>query len=319
MALPNTNFTTLIASTLQNFSQKIFDNVTTHTTLTRFLKEKGNIKIVGGGRQFIHQLLYQKNTSFGSRASMDTISLPTTDPISASEWEIKVLSGSIVLPELDIAKNAGSKEKLLDYANAKRMEAEVSMAELLSDQIWKESTGDNDFDSIPEIINEDPTAAVGGINGSAQSFWRNVSYGTTVSAFSANNAGINAIDTALMDATHGTQGPKLIVTTKAVFTLYNNSLASNVRYNNTKSGDAGFKELYYADMPFVADADCPSANLYGIDTDNLKLQVLAQGNFGQSPFKWSTNQLAQSSLMYLFANLTCGSRRTNFVIDSITG
>jgi len=319
MALPNTNFTTLIATTLQNFGNKILDNVTTHITLTRFLKEKGNIKISAGGRQFIHQLLYQKNTSFGARSSMDTIDLPVTDPITASEWEIKVLSGSIVLPELDIAKNAGSKEKLLDYANAKRMEAEVSMAELLSDQIWKTSTGDNDFDSVPEIVNTVPTVAVGGINGSAQAFWRNVIYGTTVTGFATANEGINAIDTALMDATHGTQGPKLIVTTKAIFTLYNNSLSSNVRYTNTKSGDAGFRTLLYADLPFVADADCPSGRLYGIDTENLKLQVLSQGNFGQSPFKWATNQLAQSSLMYLFANLTCGSRRTNFVINSITG
>ena len=314
---PNANFTTLIATTLQNFSNKIFDNVTTHTTLTRFLKEKGNIKIIGGGRQFIHQLLYAKNSSFGARSSMDTISLPVTDPISASEWEVKVLSGSIVLPELDIAKNAGSKEKLLDYANTKRMEAEVSMSELLSDQIWSTATTDNDFDSITEIVNSVPTVDVGGVSASANAFWRNTAYATVVTGFATSNEGINAIDTNLMAATHGTMGPKLIVTTKAIFSLYNNALASNVRYTNTKSGDAGFRELMYADMPFVADADCPTGFLYGLDTENIKLQVLSQGNFGQSPFKWSTNQLAQSSLVFLFANLTCGSRRTNFVVSGI--
>lgn len=60
-------------------------------------------------------------------------------------------------------------------------------------------------------------------------------------------------------------------------------------------------------------------NLYGIDTDNLKLQVLSQGNMKQSPFQWSHNQLTETALMYFYGNLSCGSRRTNFVIDSVAG
>ena len=320
---PNSNFSTLIATTLQNFSNTILDNVITNTTLARFLRKSGNVKIVGGGRQFIHQIMYQKNSSFAARGGLDTIAIPNTDPVTASEWEIKVLSGSLFLPELDIAKNSGSREKLLDYANAKKQEAVLSMSELLGDQLWTAvaSIGANDMDSIPKIIAHDITAssAVGGINQSGETWWRNYSYGTAVTAFSASNAGINAIDTGLNNSTYGSMGPKLIVTTKAIFTLYMLSLTANARYTNMGSADGAFKELMYASLPFVFDDDCPAGDLYGIDTDNVKLQVLAQGNFKQSPFKWATNQLAQSALMYLFANLTTGSRRTNFVLESVTG
>jgi hypothetical protein len=320
---PNTNFSTLIATTLQNYSNTLMDNVVTNTTLARFLRRAGNIKIESGGRKFIHQILYSKNSSFAARASLDTISIPNTDSVTASEWEIKVLSGSIFLPELDIAMNAGSREKLIDYAKAKRMEAEISMSELLSDQCWTAvaSIGSNDMDSIPKIVAHDVTvsSSVGGINQSAETWWRNYTYGTTITVFSASNDGINAIDTALNNSTYGNQGPKLIVTTKAIYTIYMKTLQSQARYTNMDEADGGFKTLMYATLPFVFDDDCPSGDLYGLDTQNLALQVLAQGNFKQSPFKWATNQLAQSALMYLFCNLSTGSRRTNFVVESISG
>lgn len=321
MATPNTNFSTLIATTLQNFSNKIVNNVMTNNALFYLLNKAGNVKVISGGRQFIHQVLYSQNSSFGARGKLDTIDLPVTDPITVSEWDIKNINGSIVLPTMDVAMNAGSREKLLDYANAKRLEAEVSMGEVMGDQVFAESPGTNDMDSIPIIIAEDVTAStsVGGINQSAQSWWRNQSYDTAVTAFNTSNAGVNAIDTSLNNATFGKMGPKVIVTTKAIFTLYMLSLTSNARYMNMELGDAGFKALQYATIPFVFDDNCPSGNLYGIDTDNLKLQVLAQGNMKMTSFQVARNQLAESALFYMFCNLTCGSRRTNFVIDSITG
>jgi len=323
VATNNPNFSTLIATTLQNFSNKIADNVTTNITLTRYLKKAGNIKVVGGGRKFVHPIFYAKNSSFAARGKLDTISTPVTDPITDSEWDIKVLDGSIVLPTLDVAMNSGKKEQLLNYVQAKKMEAEVSMSELLSDQAWNTSVGTNDFDSIPRHISETPSADsdVGGIDSTAgnATWWRNYSHDTAVSAFNTSQAGINAIDTSVNASTFGIQGPKLIVTTKAIFTLYMLGLTSNVRYAKLDEGDAAFRALQYATMPFVADDDCVSGNLYGIDTENTWLQVLGMGNMKQTMFQFKTDQLAESALMYFFANISSGSRRTNFVIDSITG
>lgn len=318
---PNTNYTTLIVTTLNNQSAKIINNVMTNTSLTRHLRLKNNVKIIPGGRKFTHPLLYAKNSSFQARTKLETIDLPVTDPLTDSEWDIRILDGSIVLPTLDVAMNAGSKEKLLDFANAKALEAQVSMVELLSDQIWKGSpNGTTDFDSIPSIIRENvsESADVGGINQSSNTWWRNYSYDTAVSAFNTSNNGMNAIDTALNEATFGMMGPKIIVTTKKIFTLYMIGLSNNARYQTMGVGDAAFRELQYGTMPFIADDDCPTGNLYGIDTDNVRLQILAGGNFKKTEFRNATNQLVESALFYLFANLTCGSRRTNFVVDSIT-
>lgn len=320
---PNSNFTTLIATTLQNFSNSMFNNVVTNNAALLMLQKAGNIKIVSGGRQFVHQLLYAKNSSFAARGKLDTIDLPVTDPLTASQWNIKIVDGSLVLPTLDVAMNSGSREKLLDYTNAKKLEAEVSMTEVLGDQIFGSSPGSDDMDSIPSIIREDVTAdtSVGGINQSDNSWWRNYSYDTSVTAFNTSQAGFTAIDTSLNQTIKGRMGPKLHVTTPTIFTLFQLGLTSNMRYRSEdlELGKAGFKALEYAGAPVVFDDNCPSGNWYGIDTESIKLQVLTQGNMKQTPFQFSTNQLVESALIYMFTNLTSGSRRTSFVIDSITG
>lgn len=60
-------------------------------------------------------------------------------------------------------------------------------------------------------------------------------------------------------------------------------------------------------------------NMYFIDTNSLWLQVLAQANMQVTQFQLETDQLASSALMYMAANLTTGSRRTQGVLTSITG
>lgn len=320
----NASFTTLIATTLQNYSNKILDNIVSNNAALYFMKKAGNIQVVGGGRQFVEQLLWRANTSFAARASMDTILTPVTDAITAAVYEVKVVSGSIVIPTLDVAKNSGSKEKLIDYTKAKIMEAEVSMGEVLGDQMFTATPGANDMDSLPYLISTTPSTQtdVGDIDSSnsAYSYWRNYVYTTSsISTFNSTQNGLNAIDTSLNASTFGRMGPKLIITTKKNYTLYQLSLTSNARYMNMDLGDAGFKALQYATIPFVFDDNCPANYLYGIDTESIKLKVLAQGNLKQTAFQIATDQLASSALMYLFGNLTCNSRRTNFVIGTISG
>ena len=180
------------------------------------------------------------------------------------------------------------------------------MGEVLGDQLYLTTTTGNDFDSIPEIIAEDVTvtSSIGGINQSDNSYWRNYSYDTAVTAFNTSQAGLNAIDTSLNEATFGTRGPKLMTTTKAIYTLYQLGITTNQRYAPVDMGNAGFKALQYATIPIVFDDNVPTGNLYGIDTDSLKLKVLSQGNMRQTPFQMKFDQLAEAALLYLFGNLT---------------
>lgn len=324
MATGNTSFSTLLTTTLANYGREIFDNVTTNNALLYLLKQSGNIKVVGGGETFNHPLIYQKNSSFQMYNSLDVIPLTVTDGATRASYNIKVAAGSITLPTLDLAKNAGSKEKLLDYAEVKKMEAEISMTELLGDQVFEDGSTDQEFGGLQYLINESPstqTASVGGIATSANSntYWHNYSYDTVVGSFNSTDFGLKAMNTCLNEATFGRMGPKAIFTTKAVYQLYELALTGQIRYTRTDLADKGFQALQYATLPVMFDDSCPPANMYFVDTDSLWLQVLAQGNMQITQFQLKDDQLASSALMYLFGNLTTGSRRTNAVIDSITG
>jgi len=324
MASGNTSYSTLITTTLQDHGKEIFDAVSTNNALYWLLKRNGNIKVRSGGRKFNHPLIYATNSSFAMYDKLGTISLPVTDNITRAEYDIKVAAGSIVLSTIDLAMNAGDREKLLDLADEKKMEAEISMSELLGDQVFGTGAAATSFGGLQYLIHETPSSQtdVGGITASSASgntYWKNEAYATVVSGFNTSDEGLTAMNTALNNATFGRQGPKAIFTTKTIYGLYEVGLTSNIRYANTDLADAGFRNLQYTTLPVLFDDNCPSGNLYMVDTDSLWLQVLAQANMEVTQFQIMEDKLASSALMYLAGNLTTGSRRTQVVMNSITG
>ena len=320
----NTNYNTLVTTTLQDHGREIFDAVSTNNPLYWLLKKSGNIKIRKGGRVFTHPLIYGTNSSFAMYDKLGTIALPVTDLVTRAEYAIKVAAGSIVLSTIDMAMNAGDREKLLDYADEKKLEAEISMSQLMGAQVFKDGSTATDFGGLQYLIHETPSSQtdVGGItssNASGNSYWRNYAYVTAVTAFNTTQAGLIAFNSVLNNTVKNNQGPRAIITTPAIYQLYELGLTSNMRYASNELGDAGFRTLSYSTLPVIFDDNCPAGNVYFVDTNSLWLQVLAQANMEVTQFENRDNQLASSSLMYLAGNLTSGSRRTNGVVTSVTG
>lgn len=326
--MANTSYTTLITTTLQNHGNEIFDAVSTNVSLLWMLKKAGNVKISSGGRSFTHPIIYQKNPSFQMYDKMGTISLGLTDGITRAEFNIKVAAGSISLSTIDLAMNAGNKEKLLDYADVKRQEAEISMTELLggTSGVWGDLSPSTEFGGLPYLITSNTsveTVNVGGISSSAYSYWRNQYYNTTIGTFNTvitdTNNGLVRWNALLNACTFGRQGPTAIFTTKTIYGLYEIGLTSNIRYTSTDLADAGFKHLMYTTLPVLFDDNCISGDTFFVDTNSLWLQVLSQANGKITQFQLKDDQLASSALMYLAGNLTCGSRRTQGIIANTTG
>jgi hypothetical protein len=323
VATGNTNFSKLITTTLQNLPAEVFDAVSTNNALLYMLQKRGNLKIVAGGRTFTHPIYYRKNTSFKSYGKLDTIDTPLMDDISRAEYPIKVIAGSVVISLLEEAMNAGNKEKLIDLVEETVTRAKISMGEVMGDQVFDTGAAANDVDGLQHLVADSPSTQtdVGGIDASASdnTYWRNDAYTTTISAFNTSNNGLTQMNNRLNNTTFGRQGPRAIVTTKTVYSLYEIGLTSNIRYVTTELADAGFRHLAYTTMPVVFDDNCPANHMYFVDLDNLWLQVLARGNMEMTDMQPSHDQLLRVALLYLFGNLTTGSRRTNGVITAITG
>ncbi len=314
MATGNSSFTKLITTTLQNLPSEIFDAVSTNNALLYMLKKKGNLKVVSGGRSFTHPIYYKQNTSFKSYAKTDTIDTPLMDDVTRAEYPIKIIAGSVVISTLEEAMNAGNKEKLIDLVDETVTRAKISMAEVMGDQVFSLGTAANDMDGLRFLIHTAPEGQtdVGGIDASAtgNEYWRN-QIGTTADFSGTAATSFGKMSALVASCTFGRQGPRLVITTKTLYSEYEALLTSNIRYVTTELADAGFLHLAYQTMPLIFDDNCPSGAMYFVDTDNLWLQVLARGNMELTDMQPSHDQLMRVALLYIFGNLTTGSRRTN--------
>jgi hypothetical protein len=308
----NSSYTKLITTTLQNLPSEIFDAVSTNNALLYVLQKKGNIKVSQGGKSFTHPIYYKANTSFTTYNKTDTIATPLMDDITRAEFGIKIVAGSVVISLLEEAMNAGNREKLIDLVEETATRAKISMSEILGDQTFSDGTGDKNFGGLPFLINSSPSTQtnVGGIDPSSYSYWRN-QIGTTADFSNSATTSLGKMSALVAACTFGRQGPRLVVTTKTLYSEYEAMLTSNIRYVTTELADAGFLHLAYQTMPVVFDDNCGSGAMYFVDTDNLWLQVLARGNMEMTDMQPSHDQLMKVALLYVFGNLTTGSRRTN--------
>ena len=328
MATGNSTYATLATTTLIHFANEIFDAVVTNNACLNQLQKAGNVKVVGGGRQFTHPVFYQSNSTFGAIGKFGTIPTDLQDPLTRAEYDICVIAGSVVYSIVEEAMNAGNKEKLIDYVESLKMVAERSMSEVMGDQVMKAESarGASDFDSIPFLIADNPSAgasqsAVGGVNATSSggTWWRNATYSSSITAFSVSSDGLEAFDTLLNRCTKGREGPTFGITTATILTLYQLVLAAQVRYTSIDKGDLGFKNLLYATIPIMIDDNTPADHCYFVNGNAFKLQVLAKGNMMMTPGQPAYSQLMVRHLMYFLGNITTGDRRTSGVIASITG
>ena len=310
-----TSWSAAATRTAPNWGDEIFDGISTNNAFVWMVRQAGNIKVVSGGRTFTHPLLYQTNSSFAARSATATIPTPDPDIITRSEWPIRVIDGSVTISLLEDAQNQGE-SALIGLLEEKKLEGTVSMTEVLGDELI-DGTGTNpSWDSLETIISTTNTTTVGGIAGSSAD-WQNYS-AAIAGAFNTSNNGITAMDTAVRSASFGSRGPRAIFTTSSVWGLYYISQSGNIRYYNEELADAGFQHMNFRTLPVLWDDNIDAGRMYGVDTDCLWLQVLRKGNMVTSKFRESVDQLSLVSLMFLFGNLTTGSRRTQFVVTGIT-
>ena len=311
----NASYNAQQSRTQPKFGDEVFDGISSNNALVWMLRQSGNIKVENGGRTFTHPIMYALNPTFAARAHDATISGADQQTHTHSEWNVRVISGRIDLYKLHQAMNQGE-SVILRYLEEKKSSATVSMTEVLGDQLVDGTGTDPDWDSLETIVSTTNTTTVGGIAGS-DATWQNYS-AATGGAFNTTNNGITAWDAAIRGTTFGNKSPRAIFTTSAIFGLYYISQAGNIRYYNEELADAHFEHLNFGRRPVLWDDNIDTGLTYFVDTDSLWLQVLKMGNMVTTEFIPTAGQLSNSALMYLFGNLTTGSRRTQGVVTGQT-
>jgi len=175
MPFANPNISDIMATTIENRSKKIADNVTNNNALLKRLSTKGKIKTVSGGTYIMQELSFAENSNAGWYSGYDILPTGVTDVLSAAQYDWKQAAVPVVISGLEQLQNSG-KEAMIDLMESRLSVAESTLANLITGGLYSDGTGagGKEIDGLDAALPVDPTAApYGGIDGDTFSFWRN--------------------------------------------------------------------------------------------------------------------------------------------------
>lgn len=246
MAFANSSISDVIATTIQNRSGELSDNVTNNNALMRKLKAKGNVRPFGGGNVILEEIMYADASTIttNSYSGYETINVGQNSPISAAQFSIKQYAGSIVMSGLEILQNSG-KEQIIDLMDGRMRVAEAQLMNRVDYDMYQDGTGNagKNFDGLATAVPDDPTTGTyGGISRSTWSFWRSQYYrGVTDGGAAVSAANIQTYMTTLgLRCVRGSNKPDLWIGDATYFGFYVASLQANQRITSLSGeGKAG--------------------------------------------------------------------------------
>jgi len=313
MAFPNV--TDIVATTIQNRSRKIADNVTKNNALTSRLDDRGNVKPFGGGNTIMQELSYAQNANAGWYSGYDLLPVAAQDVISSAEYAIKQLACPIVMSGLEQLQNAG-REQMIDLLEGRINVAEATMANLMAAGIYADGTGSGgkELTGLNAAVPTAPTTGTyGGIDRATWVFWQPQVFGRANLAVPGPFTGTNiqeAFNGLWAKLVRGSDRPELIVVDNTIWQYYLASLQIQQRFTGTETGKLGFPSLKFMDADVVLDGGiggfCPAGTAFFLNTKYIFLRPHSSRNMVTlSPNRrYAINQDAEVQILAWAGNLT---------------
>jgi len=310
MSFPNVS--DIVATTIQNRSRQIADNVTKNNAILSRLNQRGNVKTISGGNVIFEELSFAENANGGFYSGYDLLPVAAQDVISAAEFQIKQYAVPVVMSGLEMLQNSG-KEQFIDLLEARLNVAESTMMNQLSQSIYSDGTGSGgkEVTGLDLAVPSDPTTGTyGGINRATWSFWQSkiYDYGGSPATKDTIQGGMNTLWANLI---RGNDRPDLIVLDTNYWSLYMGSLQAQQRFTSPEVGNLGFPSIKFMDADVVLDGGiggyCPANTGFFLNTKYLKWRPHAQRNMVPlSPNRrYAINQDAEVQILAWAGNLTC--------------
>lgn len=313
MAFPN--ITDIVATTIQNRSRTIADNVTFNNALSAKLNQRGNVKTFSGGNTIMQELSFAMNANGGWYSGYDLLPVAAQDVISSAEYTIKQLACPIVMSGLEQLQNAG-REQMIDLLEGRITVAESTMANLLSGGLYADGTGSGgkELTGLNAAVPTNPATGVyGGIDRATWAFWRSKVMGRSGLAVPGPITTLNiaeAMNKLWANLVRGSDRPDLIIFDNVFWGTYVASLQALQRFTQAETGKLGFPTLKYMDADIVLDGGiggyCPASTGFFLNTKYIFLRPHSARNMVPlSPNKrYAINQDAEVQILGWAGNLT---------------
>jgi hypothetical protein len=316
------NVSDIIATTIENRSKKVADNVTANNAILSRLEQRGKRRPFSGGRLIYEELSFAENSNAGWYSGYDILPVGVSDVISAAQFDIKQAACPVTISGLEMLQNSG-KEAFIDLLESRLNVAESTMANLISGGLYSDGTGagGKEITGLDAAVSDTPaTGTYGGIDRVTWEFWRNKYAGGTTATILAD---MNELWASLV---RGMDRPDLIMVDNVFWGAYVAALQANQRFTGTSEGKAGFgfPSIKYMDADVVLDGGiggfCPAGTAFFLNTKFLHYRPHSQREFTSlAPNKrYAINQDAEVQIMAWAGNLTTSGAQFQGRLDGIT-
>lgn len=320
MAIPNSTYTELVTTTLDNYRSTMADNITTHNPLLDRVKMRGNADPAGGGVNLLENLMYAENSTVKWYSGLETLDVSQSDVLTSAAFSWKELNGNVVISGLDKAKNSGTKESVFNLVKSRIRVLEISLQNEVADALFYSNTENSgkSIGGLQHLVADLPTSGtVGGIDASANTWWRNQYYDFSSQGVTASSSTIqHAMNQVFINATRGRDKIDMFVAGSTYFTYYLESLQANQRFQSDTTAGAGFSSLKFwggaADVFY--DSSCAATRMYGLNSQYIHFRPHSDFNFVTLDEKASVNQDATVVPVYWKGNMTVSNRSLQAVI-----
>ena len=313
MAFANPSITDIIATTIQNRSGIIADNVTKNNALLARLRQRGNVKKFSGGNVIMQELSFAENGNAGWYSGYETLPVAAQDVISAAQYDIKQCAVPVTISGLEQLQNAG-KEQIIDLLEGRIAVAEATMANMIAQGIYSDGTGSGgkEITGLKAMVATAPaTGTVGGIDRATWNFWRNQTFDATTDGGAATTAANiqQYMNTLWAKMVRGTDRPDLIVMDNAYWGLYMASLQAIQRFTSDMDANLGFVTVKFMDADVVLDGGLggfmASKTMYMLNTKYIFFRPhSARDMVPLSPkSRYSVNQDAEVQILAWAGNM----------------
>lgn len=305
----------IVTTTLNAWSKDVYDNVTNNNALLYAFKKFGKLGLVGeggtkmgsietrsGGKQIEEDISLVENSNVGFVAYNETVGTDAVDVLNQAIFDWKYCYGNAVLYGAEIDMAADSKYRKHKLVENIVLNAEETMVNKIGEALFNTSDADS-INGLPQLITDDGTGTVGGIATATYANWKNkfknVAANPTAATLLKNMAEL------YRDCTRGKSCPDIIVTTPALYSLYESALTPQQRFTSSKLADAGFEALKFHGAEVIFDENCPANRMYFLNTKAIVFnfhrdQMFKVGKmeklFGQEKYAWPITAMCNFSV-----------------------
>lgn len=262
-----------------------------------------------GGLHIESRFIYQPWSTGGAFYGPEVLNVEPSDPEISGAWDWKEYYTSVTIDQRSLIR-ADSEYAVANYVIEQCEIAKMDLRDKLAYGIWSDGSNYKNFDGMYEVIdNGTISSTYGGLTRSNYPFL-NAQVDTSTTTLN-----IGSLNSLFDLASKGARSPKLIVSSRANLTRYENLLQGQVQIQQPANvidqtfASGGFSGGWYRNQPWLVDEHInPTGTegvLFMINDDYFELVINQNGDFVVHPFQQPTNQFVITALVYVAGNVIC--------------